>query len=165
MNRCAVGTAALVALAAVAACDRRAPPPAADPAVTYAGVAAEVAADEPVTETFPELHALFLRRKVGERDKNLAWQRYRGRWVRWHGTLVSMTANGATFRMLPTTPLFDCSVQFEDVARARLAAYRPGDDVTFVARLATFDDVFRTMYLNHGDLAPRGDGGAAAAGK
>ena len=134
----------------------------------YAGVAPEVTADQPATETFEELSPIFLRRKVSEREKSLEWMRYRGRWVRWTGTLVSFTANGGTFKMLPITTTFDVSVQFEATGRERLHSYQLGDRVSFVGRLDSFDDLFRTMYLNHGDAGPappRSDGGVPRAAR
>lgn len=152
-------------LSARLGCEGR--PAAREELALYAGVASEVAADQPVRESFEELSPIFLRRKVSEREKHLQWSRYRGRWVAWSGKLVSFTANGATFIMLPQTTTFDVSVRFEVTARERLRGYRPGDRVEFVGRLDSFDDIWRTMYLVHGDLAPappRPDAGTASDG-
>ena len=118
-----------------------------------AGVPYEVANDLPATESFDELAPIFLSRKASESERALLWGRYRGRVVRWTGRLASFTDNGATFRMTPGTATFDVSVQFEATARERLHLHRVGSTVAFVARLSSYDDMWRSMYLVHGDVA------------
>lgn len=107
-----------------------------------------------IPETFEALYPIFLLRKLDPVQKALLWNRYRGRWVRWTGKLVAFTRDGAAFRMLPGTTTFDVSLAVD--ARARAAVHRRpiGAEVTFVGRLDHYDDVFRTFYLTHGDLAP-----------
>jgi hypothetical protein len=121
-----------------------------------AGVPLEVARDLPVTESFDELAPIFLSRKASASERALLWARYRGRVVRWSGQLASFTDNGATFRMSPGTATFDVSVQFESSARERLHRHRVGTTVPFVGRLSSYDDLWRSMYLVHGDLAAPG---------
>ncbi len=110
------------------------------------------AAPEFIDDSFDALYPVFLLRKVAPGPKAALWTRYYHRWVRWTGTLVSFTVNGATFKHLSSTLTFDVSLYVEPHARPRLHRYKPGDRVTYVGQLDSFDDVFRTLYLVHGDV-------------
>jgi hypothetical protein len=104
-------------------------------------------------EPFEQLYPIFLLRKVKPGPKAALWQRYYGKWVRWTGTLVSFTANGVTFKQLPQTVTFDVSLWLEAPQREGLRErVHRGDRVTYVGRLDSYDDVFRTLYLVHGEL-------------
>ncbi|MSP60477.1 MAG: hypothetical protein EXR72_09065 [Myxococcales bacterium] len=107
--------------------------------------------------SFDELYPLFLLRKIAPGPKAAMWRRYQYKWVRWTGVLSSFTANGATFKHLPSTGTFDVSLQMEPAARTALRRYRLGDRVTYVGRLLRYEDVFRTFYLTHGDVLPAPD--------
>ncbi len=108
-----------------------------------------------VPDTFEQLYPMFLQHKLSVTNKAALWQRYRGKWVHWTGTLVSFNANGITLKQLPQTATFDVSLY---LAGARLAAERtrlkPGDRVTYVGRLDSYDDIFRTLYLTLGSVVP-----------
>jgi hypothetical protein len=103
-------------------------------------------------------------RRIKPGPKAALWQRYVGRWVRWTGTLVSFTANGVTFKQRPETVTFDVSLWIEAFDRAALKRrVKKGDRVVYIGQLDSYDDVFRTLYMQHGSiLADRGppDGGA-----
>ena len=114
----------------------------------------DAGAVEFVDDNFDALYSMFLLRKVAPGPKAAAWGRFYHRWVRWTGTLVSFTVNGATFKHLDSTVTFDVSLYVEPAARPRLHRFKPGDRVTYVGQLDSYDDVFRTLYLVHGDVAP-----------
>jgi hypothetical protein len=107
-----------------------------------------------VEDSFEALYPVFLLRKIAPGPKAALWTRYYHRWVRWTGKLISFTVNGATFKHLDSTLTFDVSLYVEPGARARLHRYKIGDDVTYVGQLDSYDDVFRTLYLIHGDVVP-----------
>ncbi len=140
-------------------CDRKsAPPP------PPAGVAAE-GPPEFVDTTFDELYPIFLTRKLKPGPKAALWRDYYGRWVRWNGTLVSFTANGITIKQrLQRTVTFDVSLWLETAQRIDLRKrFKPGDHLSYIGRLDSYDDVFRTLYLVHGSIlattGPPHDGG------
>jgi hypothetical protein len=131
-------------------CSRQAqtpPPPAAADAGPNLGPKVEF-----TDASFDALYP-FLLRKIAPGPKSALWQRYVGKWVRWTGTLVSFTANGLTFKQLPQTVTFDVSLWLEADQRAGLRRrLQLGDRITYVGRLDSYDDVFRTLYLVHGQI-------------
>jgi hypothetical protein len=145
--------AAALALPACSHDDPPAPAPA-QRATTAADAAA--ARVEYVRESFDDLYPIFLRRRsmpLGEKAK-LWTERYLGRWVRWTGTIRSFTPNGVTLKHLPSTITFDVSLWMETDQLATLhKRYKRGDSLTYLGRLDSYDDVFRTLYLGHGLIA------------
>jgi hypothetical protein len=135
------------------------PPPLAAAPPAHDGSAVEF-----VNVTFQDLYPLFLMRRIKPGPKAALWQRYVGRWVRWTGTLVSFTANGVTFKQRPETVTFDVSLWIEALDRAALKRrVKKGDRVVYIGQLDSYDDVFRTLYLQHGSIladrvAPDGGG-------
>lgn len=107
-----------------------------------------------LSETFDRLYPLFLQRKVDRGPKAAIWSsKYRGRWVRWTGQLVSFSPNGVTFKQLQSTITFDVSLKLDTAHKSELAErLRPGAFVTYVGRLQSYDDTFRTFYLTNGDV-------------
>jgi hypothetical protein len=90
---------------------------------------------------------------MAQGPKAALWQqRYLGRWVRWTGTLISFTPSGITLKHRPQTVTFDVSLTLEASARARLSRYKPGDRLVYVGTFDSYDDVFRTLYLTHGEI-------------
>ncbi len=115
------------------------------------------ASPEFVAVDFAFLHAIFLHHKIGQGPKAALWaERYHRRWVRWTGRIRSFTANGITLRQLPITSTFDVSLWINNADRdAVRARYQVGDVVTYVGRLDSYDDIWRTIYLVNGEvLAP-----------
>jgi hypothetical protein len=145
--RRALALAVLAALAA-AGCRREDPLPPL-PAPT------EDAGSNTVEESFDELYPVFLMRKVAPGPKAQLWTRYAHKWVRWTGTLVSFTRNGATFKHIPSTVTFDVSLYVDAPGREKLKQLKPGQTVTYVGQLDSYDDIFRTFYLVHGDVAAK----------
>ncbi len=146
-----VAALCLVALA-LAACDdglRRSHGPARD-----GGVFGAEATPEFIDVDFAYLHPIFLRHKIGQGPKAALWaERYHRRWVRWTGRIRSFTANGITVKMLPVTSTFDVSLWVNNNERAAVRArYKVGDVVTFVGRLDSYDDIWRTLYLVNGSV-------------
>jgi hypothetical protein len=139
---------ALAALLA-SACNREPPPPRPARAAAAATVDGGLAF---LDESFDEIYPVFLLRKVAPGPKAALWARYSHRWVRWRGTLVSFTQNGATFRQIPSTVTFDVSLYVDAAARPRLRQLKVGQEVVYVGQLDSFDDIFRTLYLVHGDV-------------
>jgi hypothetical protein len=138
-----------------AGCERATPPAApAIQALPDLGSAAEDRLFIPLL--FEDLYAeMFPRIRLRDGERAPRWLRYRGKWVRWTGTLASITQGGATVRMLPQTVTFDVSMQMDEGGRARVRQFHVGERVTVIGRLETQDDVIRTFYLVHGDVVPK----------
>jgi hypothetical protein len=120
------------------------------------------AAPEFIDVDFAYLHPIFLRHKIGQGPKAALWaERYHRRWVRWTGRIRSFTVNGVTLRQLPVTSTFDVSLWINNAERdAVRARYQVGDLVTYVGRLDSYDDIWRTLYLVNGSVLgapPPGD--------
>lgn len=103
---------------------------------------------------FAYLHPIFLRHKIGQGPKAALWaERYHRRWVRWTGRIRSFSANGITIKQLPATSTFDVSLWVNNSERASVRArYKVGDVVTYVGRLDSYDDIWRTLYLVNGSV-------------
>jgi hypothetical protein len=129
-----------------------------------AAPSARTPSTEFVTESFEELYPIFLvRRSMPQGEKARLWTtRYLGRWVRWTGIIRSFTPNGVTLKHLQSTITFDVSLWLEsDQLPALHRKFHKGDALSYLGRLDSYDDIFRTLYLGHGmivELAP--DGGA-----
>ncbi len=104
--------------------------------------------------TFDFLYPIFLRHKIGQGPKAALWaERYYRRWVKWTGRIRSFTPNGITLRQLPVTSTFDVSLWINNNERdAVRARYKVGDVVTYVGRLDSYDDIWRTLYLVNGSV-------------
>ena len=110
-------------------------------------------APEFIGQSFDDLYPIFLLRKVKPGPKAALWRQYYGRWVRWDGIVRSFTANGVTLKQLAQTVTFDVSLWIEGGQRADLRRrIHVGDLVSYVGRLDSYDDVFRTLYLVHGSI-------------
>ena len=112
------------------------------------------ATPEFVDVDFAYLHPIFLRHKIGQGPKAALWaERYHRRWVKWTGRIRSFTANGITLKELPVTSTFDVSLWVNNNEREALKArYKVGDLVTYVGRLDSYDDIWRTLYLVNGSV-------------
>ena len=136
---------ALIAVATLGGCkDRPRAPAAASTAIR----------PEFTDATFEEMYPIFLQHKIGQGPKAALWQQhYYRRWVRWTGRIRSFTANGITLRQLPVTSTFDVSLWINNHERAAVhATYKVGDVVTYVGRLDSYDDIWRTLYLVNGSI-------------
>jgi len=106
-----------------------------------------------IDEPFEKLYPLFLLRKLKPGPKAALWTRYYGRWVKWTGIVRSFTANGITLKQIPPTVTFDVSLWVDMPQQRELRTMmKLGDRVTYVGRLDSYDDVFRTLYLVHGRI-------------
>jgi hypothetical protein len=112
------------------------------------------AAPELIDVDFAYLHPIFLRHKIGQGPKAALWaERYYRRWVRWTGSIRSFTPNGVTIRELPVTTTFDVSLWVNNAERAAVRErYHVGDVVTYIGRLDSYDDIWRTIYLVNGSI-------------
>jgi hypothetical protein len=145
-----VGIALLLAL--VPGCHDHGPPPA-----VVAGDLAMFGGESPpvfIDDTFEFMYPIFLRHKIAQGPKAALWaDRYYRRWIRWTGRIRSFTVNGITLRQLPTTSTFDVSLWINNDERAAVRSrYRVGDVVTYVGRLDSYDDIWRTLYLVNGSV-------------
>jgi hypothetical protein len=118
------------------------------------GPASAEAAAEFVDVDFAHLHPIFLRHKIAQGPKAALWaERYHRRWVRWTGRIRSFTPNGVTLRQLAVTSTFDVSLWVNNSERdAMRARFQVGDVVTYVGRLDSYDDIWRTLYLVNGSI-------------
>jgi hypothetical protein len=133
----------VLGLALLCACQSKEPPP-------PSNLASE-APPQFINEPFETLYPLFLLRKLKPGPKAALWINYYGRWVKWTGTVRSFTANGITLKQIPPTVTFDVSLWVDMPQQKQLRKMmKLGDRVTYVGRLDSYDDVFRTLYLVHG---------------
>jgi len=118
------------------------------------GVFGAEAAPQFIDVDFAYLHPIFLRHKIGQGPKAALWaERYHRRWVKWTGRIRSFTPNGITLRQLPITSTFDVSLWINNAERPAVRArYKVGDLVTYVGRLDSYDDIWRTLYLVNGSV-------------
>ncbi len=136
--------------ALVGACRSKDPPRPVPPAQ-----ASEVA-PEFIDEPFEKLYPVFLLRKIKPGPKAALWTRYYGRWVKWTGTVRSFTANGITLKQIAPTSTFDVSLWINNHERAAVRErYQVGDEVTYVGRFDSYDDIWRTIYLVNGSVLGR----------
>jgi hypothetical protein len=106
-----------------------------------------------IQDPFEKLYPIFLQRKIKAGPKAGLWRSYHGRWVKWTGTVRSFTANGITLKQLPQTVTFDVSLHVVAGQRPQLRQLmKLGDRVSYMGRLDSYDDVFRTLYLVHGTV-------------
>jgi hypothetical protein len=129
----------------------------------YAGDMAFFGAEAPpefIDDTFEAMYPIFLRHRIAQGPKAALWaSHYHRRWVRWTGRIRSYTANGITLRQLPITATFDVSLFLNNDERAATRShYHVGDVVTYVGRLDSYDDVWRTLYLVNGSVLGLADG-------
>ncbi len=110
-------------------------------------------------DSFDQLYPLFLLHKLDERARAHQWSRYQDRWVRWTGTFVACTRNGALFRHLQQTSTFDVSLEVDPAVRKRLMAVKPGTPVAYVGQLHAYDPVLGTFFLVRGDVVVGAGGG------
>ena len=162
MTRSSTWTTALLALLlAGAGCDEPLVGRGAGPDGSVLGVEP---APQFVDVEFSTLYPIFLQHKIGQGPKAALWaQNYYRRWVRWTGRIRSFSANGITLRQLPVTSTFDVSLWLNNSEREAVhREYHVGDVVTYVGRLDSYDDVWRTLYLVNGSVVQRQapDGGA-----
>ena len=110
-----------------------------------------------VDDDFTQLYPIFLQHKIGQGPKAALWaERYRRRWVRWTGRIRSFSPNGITIRQLKATSTFDVSLWINNGERKSIEQrYQVGDVVTYVGRLDSYDDVWRTLYLINGSVLSR----------
>jgi hypothetical protein len=110
-----------------------------------------------VDDDFDRLYPIFLQHKIGQGPKAALWaQRYHHRWVRWTGRIRSFSANGITLRQLRITSTFDVSLWLENNQREKIQQeYKVGDVVTYIGRLDSYDDIWRTLYLINGTVLQR----------
>lgn len=117
-----------------------------------------------IDDDFGKLYPIFLQHKIGQGPKAALWaQQYYRRWVRWTGRIRSFSPNGVTIRQLRITSTFDVSLWLNNSERKSIEQqYKVGDVVTYVGRLDSYDDVWRTLYLINGSVLQRGPVDAGA---
>jgi hypothetical protein len=140
---------ALLALTSSACRERARPSAATDMAIFGAEGKPEF-----IDDTFEFMYPIFLRHKIAQGPKAALWaSHYYRRWVRWTGRIRSFTVNGITVRELPVTATFDVSLWLNNDERAAaMTRYKVGDVVTYVGRLDSYDDIWRTLYLVNGSI-------------
>lgn len=125
------------------------PPPAAPPLE-----AAPSAGSSPkfIDDSFSRVYQLFLRRNLTGREKTARWVRdFKGKWVNWTAELIAFSPTGLKFRHIQSTVTFDVSVIVNQPQRGQLKKLLTvGKFYNYIARLDSYDDVFRTLYFNQG---------------
>ncbi len=117
-----------------------------------AALPAEPASPQFIDDGFSRLYQIFLRRTLTSRQKTERWVReYKSHWVHWTGQLVAFSPTGLKFKHIQSTVTFDVSVIVNQPQRGQLrTALKIGKFYTYIARLDSYDDVFRTLYFDQG---------------
>lgn len=106
---------------------------------------------------FSDIYQLFLMPQIPSNVKSARWNtEFKDRWVRWTGKLITVGGGSAKFKQLQPTVTFDVSMLLNRQAQNRGPALRPGQFYTYVGRLRSYDDLFRTLYLDQGVVLPAG---------
>lgn len=106
---------------------------------------------------FSDIYQLFLMPQIPGNVKSARWNtEFKDRWVRWTGKLITVGGGSAKFKQLQTTVTFDVSMLLNRQGQNRGPALRPGQFYTYVGRLRSYDDLFRTLYLDQGVILPTG---------
>jgi hypothetical protein len=116
-----------------------------------------------VAMPFERIYQTFcIRRSMPQGPKAALWHDdFAGKWVRWTGRIVSFTQSGITVRETQFTATYDVSLMIEADSRVGLQErFRRGQRITYVGRLDSYDDVFRTLYLTHGAVVGPAEPGA-----
>lgn len=116
-----------------------------------------------IKEPFSDIYRLFLMPQIPSNVKSARWNtNYQGRWVSWTGKLVAGSRSSAKFKQLQSTITFDVSMLLNRNVTGGPPRLRVGQFYTYVGRLRSYDDVFRTIYLDQGIIvanseSPRGE--------
>lgn len=106
-----------------------------------------------INEPFSDIYRLFLMPQIPANVKSARWNtNYQGRWVSWTGKLVASSRNSAKFKQLQQTITFDVSLLVNRNAGSNPERMRVGQYYRYFGRLRSYDDVFRTMYLDQGTI-------------
>jgi hypothetical protein len=104
-------------------------------------------------DSFEQLYPVFLMHKLPRGQKAKIWaDHYRGRWIKWTGRVVSFGLNSVMIKQINQTVTFDVTLQVPDPERREQIkrTLKPGQHVAYLGKLASYDDVFRTFYLQSG---------------
>ena len=93
-------------------------------------------------------------------ERSEVWARfYKNRWVHWTGQLVKVSAAAMLFRQLGATSSYDVLVRVPHIAPSTRTSLLPGRVYNYVGRLDSYDDLFRTIYLEQGQVFDAGPEG------
>lgn len=157
----------LLSAMSLAACidDEPEPPPAATPAIPRPPPApppsdAEMLRPVFIDACFDVVHQTFMQYGLTKTERSEVWARfYKNRWVHWTGQLVKVSAAAMLFRQLGATSSYDVLVRVPHIAPSTRTSLLPGRVYNYVGRLDSYDDLFRTIYLEQGQVFDAGPEG------
>lgn len=109
---------------------------------------------------FDIVHQTFLQYGLTSIERSEVWSRfYKNRWVHWTGQLVKVSAAALLFRQLGATSSYDVLVRVPRIEPSMRTHLAVGRIYNYVGRLDSYDDMFRTIYLEQGQLFDAGPEG------
>lgn len=109
---------------------------------------------------FATLHQTFLQYGLTAMERSAVWSHfYKNRWVHWTGQLVKVSNAAMLFRQLAATSSYDVLVRVPRIELSLRRSLKPGRIYNYVGRLDSYDDMFRTIYLEQGQIFDAGPDG------
>jgi hypothetical protein len=132
-------------------------PPAASPSVP-ASSPTQVSSDTPLSSiSWSEIDAVYnLKSKNTDLQKDEAWKRYKGKRVRWTGTVSSVSDSFGSLslqvKMNPDTFTSDLLIKLKDSQKSRALSLTKGDSVTFTGILDRWGSLL-PITLREGEIS------------
>ncbi len=109
---------------------------------------------------FDVVHQTFLQYGLTTIERSEVWSRfYKNRWIHWTGQLVKISAAAMLFRQLGATSSYDVLVRVPRIDPSIRTSLAIGRLYNYVGRLDSYDDMFRTIYLEQGQVFDAGPDG------
>lgn len=109
---------------------------------------------------FPTIYQTFLLYGLTTIERNEVWSRfYKLRWVHWTGELVKVSRDAMLFRQIGATSTYDVLVRVPRISDDLRRNLTVGRHYSYVGRLESFDDTFRTIYMEYGQVFDAGPTG------
>lgn len=109
---------------------------------------------------FDTFHQTFLQYGLNAIERSAVWSHfYKNRWVHWTGQLVKVSSAALLFRQLGATTSYDVLVRVPRIDPALRRRLTTGRLYNYVGRIDSYDDMFRTIYLEQGQIFDAGPEG------
>ena len=109
---------------------------------------------------FGTLHQTFLQYGLTAMERSQVWSHsYKNRWVHWTGQLVKVSQAAVLFRQLASTSSYDVLVRIPRIDPGLRQRLTVGRLYNYVGRVDSYDDMFRTIYLEQGQIFDAGPDG------
>lgn len=113
-----------------------------------------------IDASFGTFHQTFLQYGLNAIERSAVWSHfYKNRWVHWSGQLVKVSSAALLFRQLGTTTSYDVLVRVPRIDPGLRRRLTTGRMYNYVGRIDSYDDMFRTIYLEQGQIFDAGPEG------